>query len=161
MFARRHYRGLEAEQQEFLRQAANLLAPGPQELRSLIDQAHLETAHDTQPAEPGEGFLPLTLQLPEAEGFAGQMMRHPAPLEVDGTVRTCPECGVDRDWLVLCIGPDVWLRCRSAHEFHEPALTGTWYEKTRGHVQHVFTTKDEGLAAEGFDGTFSGTVFTD
>jgi hypothetical protein len=84
------------------------------------------------------------------------MMLHPAPLTIDGTVRTCPVCGVDRDWLVLCAGPDVWLRCRSAHETLEPALNSSWYDQICGPIEEVHQSKDDGVATTGFDGLFSG-----
>jgi hypothetical protein len=84
------------------------------------------------------------------------MMLHPAPLTIDGAVRTCPECGVDRDWLVLCTGADIWLRCRSAHETLEPALNSAWYDGICGPIEEVHQSKDEGVSKTGFDGLFSG-----
>lgn len=122
-----------------------------------------QTSHDPEPAQPasetGDNFLPPSLRARGQRQYAGRMMRFAGPLEIDGTVRTCPECGVDRDWLVLCAGPNIWLRCRSAHETYEPALNSAWFDGICGPIDAMFATKDEGVAQEGFDGTFSGITF--
>ncbi|WP_243760988.1 hypothetical protein [Streptomyces sp. YIM 98790] len=103
-----------------------------------------------------DGFLPQELR-PPAE-VAGRMMRWPQPLVIDGTVQRCPQCGVDRDWLLLNVGDRIWRRCRSGHETYEPALSGRWFDQFSGPTEAVHTTRDAGLAALGFDGTFAGTT---
>jgi hypothetical protein len=156
---RRRRREQEAIRQEFDQIAATAWNPSPRELTELLREA----LPDPDPAEPaaetGEGFLPPGMQVSGDQQFEGRMMRHPAPLTIDGTVRTCPVCGVDRDWLVLCVGPDIWLRCRSANETHEPALNSAWYASISGPIQEVFTSKNDGVTKEGFDGIFSGITF--
>lgn len=158
MFNRRR-REQEAILHEIDQIAANARHLHPYEFTAPLREASPDPAPAKSPAETGEDFLPTGMRVLGDQQFAGRMMRHPAPLLIDGTARTCPECGVDRDWLVLCIGPDIWLRCRSAHETYEPALSGAWYASISGTIQEVFTTKDAGITKEGFDGTFSGITF--
>lgn len=158
MFNRRRRRA-EAIQQEFDQIAAAARHPSPREFAELLSEA----SPDPGPAEPageaGENFLPPSLRAPGERQYAGRMMRFAGSLEVDGTVRTCPVCGVDRDWLVLCAGPHIWLRCRSAHETYEAALNSAWFDGICGPIDGMFATKDEGVAMEGFDGSFSGITF--
>jgi len=158
MFNRRR-RNEEAIRQEFDQIAATAWNPGPRELTQLLDGTHPDP-HPAEPAaETGGNFLPPSLRAPGDRQAAGEMMQFPWPLEIDGTTRTCPVCGVDRDWLILRAGPDIWLRCRSGHETHEPALNGTWFKEICGPVEEVHKSKDEGIAKMGFDGTFSGIIF--
>jgi hypothetical protein len=159
MFNRR--RKEEAIRRGFFQIAATAWSPSPQELTEWVSQA----SPDSGPAAPAdqsvEDFLPPGLQAPGDRQLAGRMMHHPAPLTIDGAVRACPVCGVDRDWLVLCAGPDIWLRCRSAHETHEPALNSAWYDRICGPIEAVHLSKDEGVTTTGFDGLFSGITFPD
>lgn len=156
MFRRRR---AEAIRREFDQIAANARHLSPYEFTALLREA----TPDPEPAQPasetGDDFLPASLRARGQRQYAGRMMRFAGPLEIDGTVRTCPQCGVDRDWLVLCAGPNIWLRCRSAHETYEPALNSAWYDAICGPIDGMFATKDEGVAKEGFDGTFSGITF--
>lgn len=158
MFNRRRRR------EEAIRREFDQIAASAQHLSPYDFTAPLcEASPDPGPAQPapetGDNFLPPSLRARGQRQYAGRMMRFAGPLEIDGTVRTCPECGVDRDWLVLCAGPNIWLRCRSAHEFYEPALNSAWFDGISGPIDAMFATKDEGVANEGFDGTFSGITF--
>jgi hypothetical protein len=157
MFNRR--RRAEAIRQEFDQIAATAWHPSPQELTGLLREAQPDPGPAGRADETGGNFLPPSLRAPGDRQVAGEMMQFPWPLEIDGTVRICPVCGVDRDWLVLCAGPDIWLRCRSGHETPEPALNGTWFKEICGPVEEVHQSKRDGIAKMGFDGTFSGIIF--
>lgn len=158
MFNRRR-REEEAILREFDRIAATARHPSPHEFTAPPREASLDRGPAQPAGENGDTFLPPSFRAPGERPYAGRMMRFAGPLEIDGTVHTCPECGVDRDWLVLCAGPHIWLRCRSAHERYEPALNSAWFDGICGPIDGMFATKDEGVATEGFDGTFSGITF--
>ncbi|MGK5496710.1 hypothetical protein [Streptomyces sp. URMC 125] len=106
-------------------------------------------------APAGKTFLPEDLRVVPQE-MVGRMMPYPMPLLVDGSPRACAQCGADRDWLVLNVGPHVYLRCRCAHEWHEPALTVAWYEQRCGPTQEVFSSREDAIASHGFDGMLRG-----
>jgi hypothetical protein len=157
MFRRRRYEeppGLK----EFLQQTAHLMNPSPQEHARLINEAVPDPAPPVPAREAVEDFPPPDLR-PPARKPAGEMMTFPWPLEIDGTVRACPVCEVDRDWLILCVGSDIWLRCRSGHETREPALNNAWFHQICGPVEELHQSKNEGVTKMGFDGTFSGIIF--
>ncbi len=89
---------------------------------------------------------PPELRVPSRPEVAGLMMRWEQPLVIDGEVRTCPECGVYRDWIVFCMRDDsVWLRCRAGHQVQEPQLDAAWYNRNSGPVDHWHPTLEEGL----------------
>jgi len=157
MFNRR--RRAEAIRREFDQIAANAGHLNSYEFTAPLREASPDPGPAQPASETGDTFLPSSLRARGQRQYAGRMMRFPGPLEIDGTVRTCPQCGVDRDWLVLCAGPNIWLRCRSAHETYEPALNSAWYDGICGPIDGMFATKDEGVVKEGFDGTFSGITF--
>lgn len=94
----------------------------------------------------GPDFLPPDLRVPSRQEVAGLMMRWQQPLVIEGEVRTCPECGVYRDWIVLCLRDDsVWLRCRAGHATQEPGLDAAWYNRHSGPVDRFHPTLEEGL----------------
>lgn len=158
MFRRRRYEqppGL----QEFMQQTAHLMDPTSPELARRVQEALADSAPASPAVDADEDFLPPALRSSDSRELAGEMMEFPWPLEIDGTIRTCPVCGVDRDWLVLCIGSDIWLRCRSAHETREPALNSAWFHQVCGPIEDLHRSKDEGIAKMGFDGVFSGIIF--
>jgi hypothetical protein len=91
-------------------------------------------------------FLPPELRVPSRREVAGIMMRWLQPLVVDGEVRTCPECGAYRDWIVFCMRDDsIWLRCRAGHETKETGLDAAWYNRNSGPVDRFHPTLEEGL----------------
>ena len=91
-------------------------------------------------------FLPPELRVPSRQEVAGVMMRWQQPLVIDGEVRTCPECGMYRDWIAFCMRDDsIWLRCRAGHETREPGLDATWFNRHSGPVDRFHPTLEEGL----------------
>jgi len=95
---------------------------------------------------PVSDFLPPDLRVPSRQEVEGLMMRWEQPLVIDGEVRTCPECGVYRDWIVFCLRDDsVWLRCRAGHQVQEPRLDAAWYNRNSGPVDRWHPTLEDGL----------------
>jgi hypothetical protein len=90
--------------------------------------------------------LPSESRVPSRQEVAGVMMRWLQPLVVDGEIRTCPECGMYRDWIVFCMRDDsIWLRCRAGHETKEPGLDAVWFNRHSGPVDRFHPTLEEGL----------------
>lgn len=86
------------------------------------------------------------LRAPSRQDAEGVMMRWMQPLVIEGEVRTCPECGVYRDWIVFCLRDDsVWLRCRAGHQAQEPHLDAAWFNRNSGPVDHWHPTLEDGL----------------
>ena len=91
-------------------------------------------------------FLPPDLRVPSRQDVEGLMMRWQQPLVIDGQVRTCPECGAYRDWIIFSMRDDsVWLRCRAGHATKEPGLDPAWYNRNSGPVDRFHPTLEEGL----------------
>ncbi|GGZ85526.1 hypothetical protein GCM10010344_61200 [Streptomyces bluensis] len=91
-------------------------------------------------------FLPPDLRVPSRQEVAGVMMRWQQPLVIGGEVRTCPGCGMYRDWIIFCLRDDsIWLRCRAGHETKEPGLDAAWFNRHSGPVDRFHPTLEEGL----------------
>ncbi|CAM5323989.1 hypothetical protein SAVIM338S_00807 [Streptomyces avidinii] len=150
---RRHNRHHD-QANEFRAAAAELIAAAEEPARP--------TPASTEPSnmepEDVELEIPAELHVPAAGDLAGSMMRYWAPLTVDGVVVSCAECGVYRDWLVLNSGGRVWVRCRSGHDTPVPGLDSAWYERTAGPVEGLYTSREDGEASFGYDGTFAGVI---
>lgn len=102
-----------------------------------------------QPPSVEEEFLPQELRVPLREELTGLMMRHDEPLVIHGEVRTCPQCGAYRNWVVFIMGEHVWLRCPGGHDTHEPRLDAAWYNRNSGPLTGVHASVEDGLKALG------------
>jgi hypothetical protein len=90
-------------------------------------------------------FLPSDLRLPTQDEIAGMLMRYDQPLVIDGEVRTCPQCGAYRNWVILSVRDEVRLHCRAGHETLEPALDTAWYNRNSGPMDQWHPTLEDGL----------------
>ncbi|MBC2878100.1 MULTISPECIES: hypothetical protein [Streptomyces] len=97
------------------------------------------------PAAEVDDFLPPDLRVPSREEIAGMMMPFDKPLVIDGEVRSCPQCGAYRDWVLLSVRDEVWLRCRAGHETLEPRLDAAWYNRHSGPMDRWHPTLEDGL----------------
>ncbi|MFI0743297.1 hypothetical protein ACH4PU_35270 [Streptomyces sp. NPDC021100] len=97
------------------------------------------------PAVEVDDFLPPDLRMPSREEIAGMMMPFDKPLVIDGEVRSCPQCGAYRDWVLLSVRDEVWLRCRAGHETFEPRLDAAWYNRHSGPMDRWHPTLEDGL----------------
>jgi hypothetical protein len=73
------------------------------------------------------------------------MMPWPHPLVLDGEILTCTTCGAYRGWIILSTRDQIWLRCRTGHQQHEPPLDTTWYDQHAGPPGGHFATAAECL----------------
>ncbi|MFJ9616173.1 hypothetical protein [Streptomyces noursei] len=97
------------------------------------------------PASVADGFLPPELRVPSRDEIARMMIRYHRPLVVDGEVLTCPQCGAYRDWVLVSIRGQVWLRCRAGHETLEPRLNAAWCNRNSGPMDQWHPTLEDGL----------------
>ncbi|MGW1281732.1 hypothetical protein ACWD4V_32870 [Streptomyces tsukubensis] len=82
---------------------------------------------------------------------------HPEELFITGLVVICPNCSARRDWMILCDGNQIDIRCRCAHQWHEPELTRADFEAMVDVVPGTLYPSLEDVArATGYDGTFTG-----
>ncbi|MCD9193368.1 hypothetical protein [Streptomyces albireticuli] len=100
---------------------------------------------DSAPVVEVDDFLPPDLRVPSRDEIAGMMMRYDKPLILNGEVRSCPQCGAYRDWILLSVRDEVWLRCRVGHETLEPRLNAAWYNRNSGPMDRMHPTLEDGL----------------
>ncbi|MFI1887787.1 hypothetical protein [Streptomyces jumonjinensis] len=83
---------------------------------------------------------------------------HPEELFITGLVVICPHCAARRDWMIICDGNRIDIRCRCAHQWHEPELTRADFEVMTGGntTGPVYPSLEDAARATGFDGTFTG-----
>uniref|UniRef100_UPI001E530382 hypothetical protein n=1 Tax=Streptomyces clavuligerus TaxID=1901 RepID=UPI001E530382 len=94
---------------------------------------------------------------PDGVRIRMRSVNHPEELFITGLVVICPNCGARRDWMVICDGPRIDIRCRCAHQWHEPELTRADFEVMVGDgTGPVYPSLDDAARATGYDGTFTG-----
>ncbi|MEU5838723.1 hypothetical protein ABZ820_34375 [Streptomyces diacarni] len=87
---------------------------------------------------------------------------HPGPITVTGITVMCAQCGARRDWMVICDRRNqIFLRCRCAHEWHEPELTRADYQAMAGEGGQKYPSLDAVVRDAGYDGTLAGTYLPD
>ncbi|WP_019359458.1 hypothetical protein [Streptomyces sp. AA1529] len=87
---------------------------------------------------------------------------HPDPITVTGITVMCAKCGARRDWMVICDRRNqIFLRCRCAHEWHEPELTRADYQAMAGKGGQKYPSLDAVVRDAGYDGTLAGTYLPD
>ncbi|MFI9269404.1 hypothetical protein ACIGXM_01570 [Kitasatospora sp. NPDC052896] len=84
---------------------------------------------------------------------------HPDELDARGIPVICPRCRARRDWLLLSVGRQVFVRCRCAHEWHEPDLTRAYFDLHFTEPEHEWASFDEAMTALAFDGLLAGTTW--
>ncbi|MET7300197.1 hypothetical protein [Embleya sp. NPDC005575] len=83
---------------------------------------------------------------------------YPDELRVTGIPVRCRACGAGRDWLLVHHRGHTFIRCRCAHQWHEPDLDADDFETlAAGPPDRYWATYDEALVSLGFDGTFAGS----
>ncbi|MCC2275522.1 hypothetical protein LKL35_08815 [Streptomyces sp. ET3-23] len=101
-----------------------------------------------QPAEPApvvDDFLPPELRVPSHDQLDGRVMPWPWPVVLEGEVVACAECGAYRDWLILSMHDQVWLRCRDGHQQHERRLDTAWFNRHSGPGDAIHATFEDCL----------------
>lgn len=83
---------------------------------------------------------------------------HPCPITITGITVMCAKCGARRDWMVICDRRNqIFLRCRCAHEWHEPELTRVDYQAMAGEGGQKYPSLDAVVRDAGYDGTLAYT----
>ncbi|MGW2331595.1 hypothetical protein ACWC5C_38410 [Streptomyces sp. NPDC001700] len=91
-----------------------------------------------------------------------QTTTHADPITITGITVMCPKCGARRDWLVICDRRNqIFLRCRCAHEWHEPELTRADFDAMAGEGGQKCPSLEAVARAVGYDGTLAGTYLPD
>ncbi|MDH6119366.1 hypothetical protein ABH930_000608 [Kitasatospora sp. GAS204A] len=84
---------------------------------------------------------------------------HPGELDARGIPITCLNCHARRDWLLLNVGPQVFVRCRCAAEWPEPDLTRAYFDQHYTEPEHEWDDYDTAMRALAFDGLFAGVIW--
>ncbi|MFG2841690.1 hypothetical protein ACGF12_00735 [Kitasatospora sp. NPDC048296] len=97
--------------------------------------------------------------VPEPHRFAIRAVPHPAELDARGIPITCPNCRARRDWLLLNVRHQVFVRCRCAAEWHEPDLSRAYFDQHFTESEREWESFGDAMTALGFDGLLAGTVW--
>lgn len=81
---------------------------------------------------------------------------HPEAIVITGILVMCPQCGARRDWMVICDGNEISIRCRCAHQWIERELTRADYEAMIDVGGQDYPSLEDAAQATGYDGTFVG-----
>ncbi|MGW1667012.1 hypothetical protein, partial [Streptomyces microflavus] len=113
---------------------------------------------DHQPALPQAPNLhPMPAPGTYDQDNLAMCTEHPDELRVTGIPVRCPACDARRDWLLVHHHGHVFVRCRCAHQWHEPDLDADDFDTlTTGPPDRYWPTYTEALTSLGFDGTFAG-----
>lgn len=84
---------------------------------------------------------------------------HPDELDARGIPITCPNCHARRDWLLLNVRQHVFVRCRCAHEWHEPDLSRDFFDRNFTAPEHEWDDYSTAMRALAFDGLLAGTTW--
>ena len=88
--------------------------------------------------------------------------RHlPALRLARGIPITCANCGARRDWLLLSVRHQVFVRCRCAHEWREPDLETGDFDSAYSGPEREWDDFDQMYRGLGFDGLLSGVIWAD
>lgn len=82
---------------------------------------------------------------------------HSHELNPRGITITCDHCGARRDWLLINVRAQVFVRCRCAHEWHEPDLETGDFDSAYSGPEREWDDFDQMYRGLGFDGLFRGT----
>lgn len=86
---------------------------------------------------------------------------HPEEVVITGIPVMCPRCGARRDWMVICDGNEISIRCRCAHQWVERELTRADYEAMIDVGGQNYPSLEAAAHAAGYDGTLAGVYLTE
>ncbi len=118
----------------------------------------LHRPRTTPPATaPGDDpLLRLQQEMDPRDNVQLRCTTHPEPLAITGIPVMCQQCGARRDWMVICYRAQVSIRCRCAHQWHEPELTRDDFEAMIAPGGTDYPNLEAAAQAIGYDGAFSG-----
>ncbi|MEY9938590.1 hypothetical protein [Streptacidiphilus sp. MAP5-3] len=123
------------------------------------------TAHDSDPTfhpalPPAPDFhipdLPFALNEIDPDRPVIRTVPHAELLKSDGDLVMCAACAAQRDWLLLNVGDQVFIRCRCAHEWPESRLTRADFDELFSHVERVYPDFETAMRGMAFDGLLRG-----
>ncbi|MGP3775443.1 hypothetical protein ACTWJ8_31945 [Streptomyces sp. SDT5-1] len=85
---------------------------------------------------------------------------HPEEIHITGILVMCANCGARRDWMVICDGSTIRIRCRCAHEWVEPELSRADYESMIEAGGRDHPSLEAAAHAMGYDGALAGTYLS-
>ena len=88
-----------------------------------------------------------------------RVVPHPDELRPRGLAITCTQCGAARDWLLLNVRSQVFVRCRCAHEWPDPDLTRADFDESFTSVDRTWDSFEEAVTALAFDGLLAGAIW--
>ncbi|WP_260640630.1 hypothetical protein [Streptomyces angustmyceticus] len=98
--------------------------------------------------------LEYEMQQPSGPGVT-RCLSHPAELALRGIPVRCSACRARRDWLLINHGRNVWIVCRCSNQ---PEISRTDFDALIAVPdRRTYPSVEQGLAALGFDGAFTGT----
>ncbi|MEY9956801.1 hypothetical protein [Streptacidiphilus sp. MAP5-52] len=103
--------------------------------------------------------LPLAENEPDPDRPIIRTVPHPEPLTPRGVLIVCPACSAQRDWLLLNVGEQVFVRCRCAHEWAERRLTRSDFDDSFSHIERIYPDFEVAMKAMGYDGVLKGLYF--
>lgn len=110
-----------------------------------VERARADLVRAAEPTAQVDDFPPPELRVLSHDQLDGRMMAWPWPIVLDEELVACADCGTYRDWLVLSTRDQVWLRCRTGHQQHEPRLDTAWYNRNAGPADASHETFEDGL----------------
>lgn len=93
---------------------------------------------------------------PEPHQTVIRAVPHPDELDARGIPITCPNCRAQRDWLLLNVRHQVFVRCRCAHEWPEPGLTRAYFDQHYTEPDREWANFEDAMRALAFDGLLAG-----
>ncbi|MEE1763601.1 hypothetical protein [Streptomyces sp. SP18BB07] len=100
--------------------------------------------------------LQFETQSPSGPG-ATRCLSHPPELSLRGIPVMCSACRARRDWLLINHGRNVWVRCRCSNQWLEPEISRADFDSMIVIPDGTtYASVEQGLAALGFDGAFTG-----
>ncbi|MDF3291902.1 hypothetical protein [Streptomyces silvisoli] len=121
-----------------------------------MDREPKTTDQPTAPLDDPLLRLQEELQEPDTPGYSRSVL-HPHELTITGIIVMCPACGARRDWLIICDGSRVSIRCRCAHQWAEPEISHADFDAMISGPGTNYTNFTAAVRATGYDGTLAGT----
>lgn len=107
-------------------------------------------------------LLRLQQEIQLGDGHVGlHATTHPEEIVITGLPVMCPRCGARRDWMVICDGNEISLRCRCAHQWIERELTRADYEAVIDIGGQDYPSLEAAAQAAGYDGTLAGAYLAE
>ncbi|MFJ1931649.1 hypothetical protein ACIPLC_15605 [Kitasatospora sp. NPDC086801] len=100
--------------------------------------------------------FPMVVPEPEPGKPVIRAVPHADELNPRGTVITCEHCKARRDWMLLNVREQVFVRCRCSHEWLERDLTVDYFDQYFSHPEKVWDNFEVAMTSTGYDGAFAG-----